>query len=174
MRALLDRLLFNEFIVDEKPLPVFLSSGEGSEDLLTLAGRVMVENDRLLDLNEKLQSMSGRPEDLERFVKGLLPTLDAFDRILSVARDFPAGEEVDNWLRSVESVYFRLAKALEGVGLVALKTVGKVVDLNLHEVVECRATKDHPHNTVISEFQKGYAFRGKLLRDAKVVVANNE
>ena len=52
--------------------------------------------------------------------------------------------------------------------------MGKKVDLNLHEVVEYRASADHPNDTVIGERQKGYVLRGKLLRDAKVVVAYNE
>ena len=44
----------------------------------------------------------------------------------------------------------------------------------MHEVVEYRASEDHPNDVVISERQKGYVFRNKLLSDAKVVVAYNE
>ncbi len=63
---------------------------------------------------------------------------------------------------------------LESYGLFQLKAVGAKVDLNLHEVVEYRPSTDHMNEIVISERQKGYVFRGKLMRDAKVVVAYNE
>ena len=35
-------------------------------------------------------------------------------------------------------------------------------------------SEEYPNDVVISERQKGYVFRSKLLRDAKVVVAYND
>lgn len=174
MRALLRRLAAEEFVIDETPVTVHLSPDEDKTDLFDLASRIMQENDRLQNLNEQLQKRSASPAELEKFIKALLPTLDGFDRVLHLARSFSKTEEMDNWLKSVESIYFRLLNMLEGYGLFQLKSVGAKVDLNLHEVVEYRPSSEHTNETVISERQKGYVFRGKLLRDAKVVVAYNE
>jgi molecular chaperone GrpE (heat shock protein) len=174
MRRLVRSVLDDEFVIDEQPTEVFLSREENREDLLELISRVMLENERLQEVNTQLQRKSGQPEEQEKILRGLLPTLDSFDRVLHLARSYPASEEIDNWLKSVESIYFRLLTLLEGFGLFQLKSVGKKVDLNLHEVVEYRPSQEHPNDVVISERQKGYVFRGKLLRDAKVVVAYNE
>lgn len=174
MRGLLRNVLAEDFVVDEKPAPVFLSRDEDREDLLGLIGNVMLENERLQDINTKLSDSTHSSGETEKLLRGLLPTLDSFERVLGLARNFPVSEEIDNWLKSVESVYFRLLSMLEGFGLAQLQSVGKKVDLNLHEVVEYRASADHPNDTVIGERQKGYVLRGKLLRDAKVVVAYNE
>lgn len=174
MRAFIEGLLADEFVVDEKPVPVFTGPEENREDLALLISRVMVENERLQDLASQLQRRQAQPAELEKLVRGLLPTLDSFDRILHLARSYPHSEEIDNWLKSVESIYFRLLSFLESFELYQIQAVGKTVDLDLHEVVEYRKSDEHPNDVVISERQKGYVFRGKLLRDAKVVVAYND
>lgn len=174
MRRFLEGLLADEFVVDEKPVPVYLDPKENREDLTELISRVMVENERLQDLTTQLKQRQGQPADLEKLIRGLLPTLDSFDRVLHLARSYPQSEEIDNWLKSVESIYFRLLVMLESFDLFQLKTVGQKVNLDLHEVVEYRKSEEHPSDVVISERQKGYIFRGKLLRDARVVVAYND
>ncbi len=174
MRGMLERLLADEFVVDEKPVAVYLGPGENRADLKQLVSQVLVENERLQDLTDQLKKRQAQPAELEKLLRGLLPTLDSFDRVLHLARSYPQSEEIDNWLKSVESVYFRLLAMLEGFELYQMKTVGQKVDLDLHEVVEYRKSDEHPSDIVISERQKGYAFRGKLLRDAKVVVAYND
>jgi molecular chaperone GrpE len=78
-----------------------------------------------------------------------------------------------NWLKSIEALYFRILKVAENFGLVPLKAIGRVVDLDFHDVVEYRPSLDHPGDTVIAERQKGYLFKGRLLREAQVVVAQS-
>ena len=174
MINLLPRLFGEEFVIDEKPEPIFLSNEEDREGLTDLIGSVMIENERLQDLTVELQRRSAMPVEIEKFMRSLLPTLDSFERVLHLGRSHTQTDEIDNWLKSVESIYFRLLNMLESYGLFQIKAVGKKVDLNLHEVVEYRPSAEHPNDVVISERQKGYVFRGKLLRDAKVVVAYNE
>ncbi len=174
MRRIFGNLLAAEFEVDEQRVPVHLLRSENEQDMLDSLGALMRENERLQDVAVELKRRSGAPEELEKFIRSLLPTLDGFDRVLSLARSYEKSEEIDNWLKSVETIQFRLLAMLETYGLSPLKTVGSKVDLNVHEVVEYRPSQDHPNDTVVSERQKGYVFRGKLLRDAKVVVAYNE
>ncbi len=170
-------ILEREFVIDEKPVPVLEPNADLAPeiDLVTALSQTMKKLDLLELEKEELIKRQSRPEELERFMKALLPTLDGFDRLLSMARATKVeNEEVNNWLKAIESIYFRLLRLLENFGLYQLQSVGKKVDLNVHEVVEYRPSDEHPHDTVISERQKGYVFRGKLLRDAKVVVAYKE
>lgn len=155
-------------------LPVYFSEQQAGRDLLTMTKETLRENERLNVLAQTLESRGGSPKELEKIIKNLLPTLDGFDRVLHLGRSYPQNEVIDNWLKSVESIYFRLLTTLENYGLYQMRTVGSKVDLNLHEVVEYRPSADHENDTVISERQKGYILRGKLLRDAKVVVVYNE
>jgi molecular chaperone GrpE len=143
------------------------------DDLITLISNIMVENERLQDIRSELEARTSSPEILESFVKRLLTILDGFERILNLTRQYPQSKEIDNWLKSVETVYYRLYEILEKIGLKRLDTIGNRVNLNYHDVVEYKQTKDYPNETVIFERQKGYFLNGKLIRDAKVVVAHN-
>ena len=51
--------------------------------------------------------------------------------------------------------------------------IGKKVNLDRHEVVEVIYNDSIPDETVVEVRQKGYIFEGKVLRDARVVVAKN-
>lgn len=173
----------DKFIVDEKPEEVYIDKNsyliggvfsDETNDFLTQVAKLLVDRENLQNKMNELKSWSRSSDELMTFIKSLLPFIDSFDIILESARNFPVSEELKNWLKNVESLYFRLMKVLETSGLQALKTIGRVVDLNLHDVVEYRPSFDYPNDTVIKERQKGYIFRGKLLRDAKVVVAYNE
>jgi hypothetical protein len=178
MKTLWKSLFSTDFVIDEPKEEVYVSPKKdeqrGADDLISLVNEVMIENERLADLTSLLEEKSGSSEDLVRFIKSLLPFLDSLERVLFLARNHPPSEEVDNWLRTVEGIYFRILNTLERFGLKAIETVGKKVNLDVHEVVEYRPSNEYPHNTVITERQKGYIFRGKILRDAKVVVAYNE
>lgn len=175
MNALARSLFAADFVIDEKPLPVHEPAVSGaSADLLSLTAGLMREQERLTALTEELRQRSAAPAEMEKLMRSILPTLDSFDRVLTVVRSYERSEEIDNWLKTVESIYYRMLSMLENYGLQQLHTAGATVDLNLQEVVEYRRSDDHSPDTVISERQKGYVFRGKLLREAQVVVAYNE
>ena len=163
-----------EFPLAATPLPVYISARQSSADLMTLTAEMQSENQRLQIMAQAIQERRSQPEEADKLIKALLPTLDGFDRVMHLARSYPQDETIDNWLKSVESIYYRLLNTLENFGLYQMRVVGSKVDLNLHEVVEYRPSAEHANDTIISERQKGYILRGKLLRDAKVVVAYNE
>jgi molecular chaperone GrpE len=49
--------------------------------------------------------------------------------------------------------------------------VGQPFDPNLHEALAMEANDTAPANTILQEYQKGYMFKDRLLRAAKVVVS---
>jgi molecular chaperone GrpE len=98
-------------------------------------------------------------------VKDLLPVLDDFERALKV-------ETTDrNYAKGVELIYQRMYESLKKLGLEPIETKGCVFDPNLHQAVERVQTEEVDDQTVLGEFQRGYNFKGKLLRPAMVRVA---
>lgn len=98
-------------------------------------------------------------------VKNVLPVLDDFERALKV-------ETSDKeYARGVELIYQRLYETLKKMGLEPIETEGKPFDPNLHQAVERVETDEADDHTVVGEFQRGYNFKGKLLRPAMVRVA---
>jgi molecular chaperone GrpE len=101
-------------------------------------------------------------------VKMLLPILDDFERALKV-------ESVDKeYARGMEIIYQRLMEALRKTGLEPIPPDPPLFNPHIHHAVEMVDTKDHPDQTILEEYQRGYQFKGRLLRPAMVKVAVNE
>ena len=97
--------------------------------------------------------------------KALLPVIDDLERALQVEcsdREFAKGMEL---------VVGRLVESLKKLGLEPVESVGMKFDPNLHHAIERVETKEAEDQTILAEFQKGYNFKGRLLRPALVKVA---
>ena len=98
-------------------------------------------------------------------VKDILPILDDFERALQV-------ETADrNYAKGVELIYQRMSETLKKLGLEPIETADQKFDPNLHQAVERVETDEAPDQSILAEFQRGYNFKGKLLRPAMVKVA---
>jgi molecular chaperone GrpE len=70
-------------------------------------------------------------------------------------------------------IYNRMLESLKKLGLEPIDTAGKSFDPHLHQAIERVETKDAGDHAILGEFQRGYFFKGKLLRPAMVKVAVN-
>ncbi len=100
-------------------------------------------------------------------VKALLPILDDFERALK--NEGPDKE----YTRGMELIYQRLYEALKKLGLEPISSDVPVFNPHIHHAVEMVDTKDHLDETILEEYQRGYYFKGRLLRPAMVKVAVN-
>jgi molecular chaperone GrpE len=101
-------------------------------------------------------------------VKALLPVLDDFERALKV-------ESADKeYSRGMELIYGRLFESLKKVGLEPVTAESPIFNPHIHHAVEMVDTKDYPDQTILEEYQRGYTFKGRLLRPAMVKVAVNQ
>ncbi len=99
------------------------------------------------------------------FVKELLPVLDDFERALKV--EAPNSD----YAKGVEMIYSRMFETMKKLGLEPIESAGKAFDPHVHQAIERVETADAKDNTVLGEFQRGYFFKGRLLRPAMVKVA---
>jgi molecular chaperone GrpE len=127
-----------------------------------LRARAEFDNARRRAERERSEYLQFAALDL---VKDVLPVLDDFERALKV-------ETADrNYAKGVELIYQRLFETLKKMGLEPIDSAGKPFDPNVHQAVERVETSDAEDQTVLGEFQRGYNFKGKLLRPAMVRVA---
>jgi molecular chaperone GrpE len=101
-------------------------------------------------------------------VKALLPILDDFERALKLEG---SGKE---FAKGMELIYQRLSEAMRKLGLEPISSDVPVFNPHIHHAVEMVDTKDHPDQTILEEYQRGYYFKGRLLRPAMVKVAVNQ
>lgn len=115
------------------------------------------ENFRRRSREEAAQA-TGRGK--EALLKALLPVLDNLDRALAHTED--AG------LRMIAR---QLRETLSGQGIVVVDPAGEAFDAKLHEAVASQAQEGAKAGTVLHVAERGYVLDGRVLRPARVVVA---
>ncbi|HXE10687.1 MAG TPA: nucleotide exchange factor GrpE [Bryobacteraceae bacterium] len=98
-------------------------------------------------------------------VKSMLPILDDFERALK------AESSDKEYARGTELIYQRFSDVLKKLGLEPISTRDSLFDPHLHHAVDMVETDEHPDHTILDEYQRGYYFKGRLLRPAMVKVA---
>ncbi len=99
------------------------------------------------------------------FVREILPVLDDFERALQADS---SGKE---YVKGIELIYQRMGDALKKMGVEPIETADKSFDPHVHQAVEKVQTTDAEDHAILGEFQRGYYFKGKLLRPSMVKVA---
>ena len=99
-------------------------------------------------------------------VRSIVPILDDFERALKV--ECSGNKE---YVRGMELIYQRLSDALKKLGLEPISAKGLKFDPHIHHAVEMSETDQVEDHTILEEYQRGYNFRGRLLRPAMVKVA---
>ena len=102
----------------------------------------------------------------ERLVKELLPVLDDLERALEAA----AAHEEAKLEEGVQLVQRALAGSLKREGLVEIAADGPF-DPHVHEALLSRPAEDAEPGTVLEVLQKGYRLGDRVLRPARVIVA---
>jgi molecular chaperone GrpE len=129
---------------------------------LLLRTRAEFDNARRRGERERSEFLQFAAMDL---VKEILPILDDFERALKI-------EHPDSgYAKGVELIYQRLFETLKRMGLEPIPTEGCQFDPNVHQAVERVETEEAEDQAVLGEFQRGYNFKGRLLRPAMVKVA---
>jgi hypothetical protein len=166
---------FPSFIIDEAPLEneILNFPGEPNEnDLVTILGKLIIPEKK--DTQPVYRLSHQKANEIEELLVSMLPVLDSFENLLKLAEQFADQEVVQNWMKSMEAIYKRLKIVLSKQGLQSIESIGTLVDFTVHEVVEYRNIPDGILNLIIEEKQKGYKYKGKIIREARVVVANAE
>jgi len=97
-------------------------------------------------------------------LRPLLVVLDDFERALKV-------ETTDReYAKGMEMIHQRLYDAMKKLGLEPIVSVGQPFDPHVHHAVE-KVESEEAADTVLEEYQRGYNFKGRLLRPAMVKVA---
>ncbi len=102
----------------------------------------------------------------ERLIKELLPVLDDLERALEAA----AEHEEAKLEEGVRLVHRALSDALAREGLAEIETDG-AFDPHVHEALLAQPSEDAEPGSVLQVLQKGYRLGDRVVRPARVVVA---
>ncbi|HEX9715181.1 MAG TPA: nucleotide exchange factor GrpE [Desulfurivibrionaceae bacterium] len=107
----------------------------------------------------------------ETILRELLPSLDNLERAVEQCK---CTTDAGAILAGVEMTSKGLLSTLEKFGIKPLSGEGQPFDPNFHEAVAMEASAEVPENQIVQEYQKGYMFKDRLIRAAKVVVSKGK
>lgn len=155
-------------IVEVDPLSTLMAERDAlavakseAQDLL-LRTRAEFENFRKRVERERLEI---RDHASMGMAEALLPVVDDLERALQVEC---ADKE---YAKGMELIHGRLIESLKKLGLDPIDTTGVKFDPNIHHAIDRVAGTGEEDQKILAEFQKGYNFKGRLLRPALVKVA---
>ncbi len=104
----------------------------------------------------------------EGLLKDILPIIDNIERLLT----YSYGEGTwKSFQEGIELLLTETGKTLSKYGVEPIEALGKEFDPNLHQAMQRSETDEVDANTVVEVYQKGYTYRGRLLRPSLVVVS---
>jgi molecular chaperone GrpE len=105
-------------------------------------------------------------QGVARLVKELVPVLDDLERALEFAEEHEEAKLEDG----VRLVHRELIDALQKEGLTEIDTAG-AFDPHVHEALLTQPSDEAESGTILQVLQKGYRLGDKVVRPARVIVA---
>lgn len=108
--------------------------------------------------------------DRFNFLTTLLPVLDNLNLAIEASeRD----SSFDHLLAGVKGTERSFRQALLNVGVEPIAAVGELFDPEIHEAVDIVIADPKDEGKILGEYSKGYTFKGRLLRPARVQVGSS-
>ncbi|HEY9030794.1 MAG TPA: nucleotide exchange factor GrpE [Kangiella sp.] len=132
---------------------------------LALRTKAEADNTRRRAENEVINA---RKYAIEKFAVELLAVVDSIEQGLLLKAESEESKAIQD---GMELTLKMTLSTLEKFGVEQLNPLEEVFDPQLHEAMTMVPSPEHESNTVIDVFQKGYTLNGRLIRPARVVVA---
>ena len=135
------------------------------------------QNDKYLRLKAEFDNYRKRKDnefidllkyDGETIIKEFLSIIDDLHRSKKAFSDSKL--DGDKLLEGIELIINKINRKFDELGVKTFAEVGDVVDPELHDALMMRNEKGKKENTVLEVFEKGYRYKDRVIRHAKVVV----
>lgn len=164
---------------DSEELDSELTLEEALEQIETLTAQKDELYDQYLLAAADVQNARRRAEidvanahkfSLEKFVKELLPVIDAMELEMK-AVESNGSEELAQFKEGSQLMYKMLLGACEKFGVVQINPLGEKLNPELHQAVTMQPHEGYESNQIITVVQNGYLLNDRLIRAAQVIVA---
>ncbi|MCP3887356.1 MAG: nucleotide exchange factor GrpE [Desulfobulbaceae bacterium] len=165
---------------------------QDDEQAVDLGGELAKAREEVVELRDKMLRAAAENENFKKRVerekqaslkyagetifREILPAVDNLERALG--QGITEGADAETNLKALlEGVELTLKSLVANLGkfeVKAVESVGEPFDPKLQEALTMEASDTVPANHVITEYEKGYYYKDRLLRAAKVIVSSGE
>ena len=154
------------------------SNSEKSEkdELTTLKEKLKEEEDKYKRLLAEFDNFRKRSEKekLSMFDFGasqiltkILPIIDNIERAIESVKE---EDKTNSVYEGLDKIYKQVNKVLEEIDVKPIEALNKKFDANLHNAVMTDEESDAEVDTITEELQKGYTYKGDVIRHSMVKV----
>ena len=153
----------------EQDLEAMLTEAQKeAESQKELALRTMADMENL-KRRTRMDIESAHKFALEKFVNELLPVLDSMEMGIDAAGKEDATAQ--SIAEGLDMTFKQFLDVLQKFNVERVNPEGEKFDPQLHEAMTMVPSPDHESQTVMEVFQKGYVLNERLVRPARVIVA---
>ncbi len=137
--------------------------------------RAAAENENFKKRIERERSASLKYAG-EQIFREMLPVVDNLERAIGqgVVDGVDAEKNLAALIEGVELTLKSLVSTLEKFEVKPVASVGEVFDPKHHEALTMEASESVPASHIVTEFEKGYYYKDRMLRAAKVIVSSGK
>ena len=100
----------------------------------------------------------------------LLPIIDDLDRLAEAFNKHKESDDGSSIKEGVRLIQAKMGKFLEDWKIEPYGTPGEILDLDVHDAIMTQKKKGKEEDEILQVFQKGYTYKDKVVRHAKVIV----
>lgn len=105
----------------------------------------------------------------EKILQEFLPVMDNFERALSGSQTSDAAA----LQKGIEMIYKQFNTVFEKIGVEPIDALNQIFDPQYHQAVMREENSDQPDGMIVQELQKGYQYKGRVMRPSMVKVVSN-
>jgi len=169
---------------DDVQTEATLESAEAAvtEDVTALLAAAQAEAEKHKELAMRIQAdmenlrrrtrmdvESAHKYALNKFVDALIPAMDSMEMGMEAASKEDA--TIESIRDGIEMTFKQMLDVLGKFSVERIDPKGEKFDPKLHEALTMIPSPDHESNTVVDVIQKGYVLNDRLIRAARVIVA---
>jgi len=153
---------------------------EAAEEIEALRAEAEENRNRALRFAAEIENLrkrsardleNARKYGAERLAAALLPVRDSLEAALEAGAAGDAGLDVATLIEGDRATLRLLDQALEGAGITEIDPHGEPFDPEQHEAMSMLPSPTAEPNSVINVVQKGYVLHDRVVRPARVIVA---
>lgn len=106
----------------------------------------------------------------EEVIKNMLSIADDLDRMKDAVDHPEHKDSSDSIKKGMDLILQKIHKLFEERGIESFCEVGDILDSELHDALMVREEEGKKENEILEVFEKGYKYKDRIIRHAKVVV----
>ncbi len=148
------------------------------DEIQSMKTEVDLQKDKYLRLKAEFDNYRRRKErdiidllkyDGESVIKRFITVLDDLDRLEQASAD-KGKMNKEKLHEGIKLILNKINKQFNEIDIKAFTNSGEILDTELHDALMTRSEDGKAENEILEVFEKGYRYKDRVIRHAKVVV----